>query len=199
MAANDPPADTVLSMIRADAASYAEYGGWLRNVGFWLTVIYRFGMWADSLPTLLRWHMWLVYRVFHLPYWLFNVHLWAGKRGAKMGPGLCLIHSNNIYIGPGVSIGKNCLIHHEVTLGMGNLPGTPQIGDNVTLYPGARLLGGVRIGNDTMIGANCVIVRHLPPGSIVMPAANRILPRALSPQARKLDAAAGPSTTPPGD
>ena len=177
----------MFSNLRCDAASYAKYGGWLRAPGFWIVAIYRLGMWSVELPQPLRLLFWLVYRLLHLSYFFFNVHMWAGARGSRLGSGLCLIHPNNIYVGPGVRIGRNCLIHHEVTLGFGHVPGTPQIGDNVTLYPGARILGGVQIHDDAVVGAKCVVVRDVAKATIVMPPANRHILRSLSPTARAAD------------
>lgn len=184
--------------LRRDSEKYADLGGWFSNAGFWIIAIYRFGVWADGLPGLLRLPFWIVYRILHLPYFFFNIQLWAGARGSKIGPGVCLIHPNNLYFGPGTVVGADSLIHHEVTLGQGNIPGCPQLGDNVTLYPGARILGGVRIGSGSMIGANCVVLRHVGPDTIVMPPANRNLPRSLSLKAREMDSQAA-GLTGPGD
>lgn len=180
--------------LRQDRLAYARLGKWYGFPGFWLVAIYRFGMWAKRLPHGPRQVAWLLYRLLHLPYPLFNVVLWAGPGGCEIGPGLCLIHPNNIYFGPGVRIGRNCLVHHEVTLGMGSVPGTPQLGDNVVLYPGVRVQGGIRIGDNVLVGANCVVTRHIAPGSVVAPAPVRIIPRALSGAAREFDT---PATRPP--
>lgn len=171
--------------LRRDSTRYAEAGGWLGSVGFWIMVVHRFGTWADALPRVLRLPMWIIYRIAHLPYFLFNVHLWAGARGTRIGPGFALIHPNNVYFGPGVEIGEGCLIHHEVTLGMGHDYGIPKIGNNVIIFPGARVLGGLTVGNDAMIGANCVVQRDVPDGMVVMSSPNRMLPREMSAWARK--------------
>lgn len=150
--------------------------------------IFRFGMWADSLPSkFLRIPMWMLYRLLKLPLRHYNVHLWAGHKGARIGAGLKLIHPTNVMIGAGVEIGENCVIFHDVTLGTGQTPGTPKIGNNVDIYPGARVLGGVVIGDRTMIGANCVVTRDVPPESIILPAPSRVIPRSLSPVARSVD------------
>jgi serine O-acetyltransferase len=134
--------------------------------------------------------MWVLYRIAHLPYWLFNVHLWAGKRGARIGPGLFLIHPNNVYFPPRVELGEDCTIFHEVTMGTGHAPGFPTLGNRVTVYAGARVLGGIHIGDDVMIGANCVVSRDVPADTIVMPPSPKNLPRALSPKARMEDSRA---------
>lgn len=181
--------------LRRDSVKYADHGGWYSCPGFWIGAVYRYGVWADSLPRPLRLPMWVLYRIAHLPYWLFNVHLWAGQRGSRIGPGLFLIHPNNIYVGPGTEIGEDCTLYHEVTLGKGHIEGTPSIGRNTTLYTGARILGGLHIGDDAIVGANCVVLRDVPAGAIVMPPACRILPRSLSPVARELDSQFSPDAT----
>jgi serine O-acetyltransferase len=188
----------MLHELRRDRARYAEVGGWFASPGFWIVAVHRFGTWAAELPLPLRLPMWLVYRVAHLPYLFFNVHLWAGARGTRIGAGFALIHPNNLYFAPGVQIGENCLFHHEVTLGMDHEFGIPTIGNNVIIFPGARLLGALTVGDNAMIGANCVVQRDVPEGTVVVPAANRMLPRGMSAWARKrtgelVDSGAPPS------
>jgi serine O-acetyltransferase len=168
---------------------------WYSDAGFWIVAVYRFGVWADSLPSpLARIPMWLLYRLFRLPYFFFKVHLWAGPRGSIIGPGFRLIHPTNVMIGRGVEIGENCLIFHDVTLGTGQVPGTPKIGKNVDIYCGARVLGGVSVGDGSMVGANCVVTRDIPPASIMITAPGRVMPRSLSPVARRVDDGQTPST-----
>lgn len=71
-------------------------------------------------------------------------------------------------------IGKNCLIHQQVTIGFNNA-GTPFIGDNVKIYAGAKILGNVRIGNDVVVGANAVVVKDIPDHSVVVGVPARII------------------------
>ena len=171
--------------LRRDAARYAALGGWYSNPGFWIGAVFRLGVWGDSLPAaVLRIPVRILYRVARFPLrYLLNVDIWAGPGGTKIGPGLCLIHPNNIVIGAGVEIGADCLIFHEVTLGTGPSPGYPKLGNRVDIYVGARILGGVSVGDDSMIGANCVVARDLPRGSVVLPAPVQVIPRSLSPVA----------------
>lgn len=174
--------------LRRDCAQYEEIGGWHSNPGFWIVAIFRFGNWADSLPySFLRIPMWILYRLIKLPFRRYNVHLWAGRKGPHIGAGLKLIHPTNIMIGEGVEIGEDCLIFHDVTLGKGQIPGRPKIGNNVDIYPGARVLGGITIGDKSMVGANCVVTRDVPPESIILTAPSRVISRTLSPVAREKD------------
>lgn len=174
--------------LRRDSAQYS--GRWYRRTGFWITVIYRFGNWADSLPSLfLRVPMWTLYLCLKIISSMFTSHviLWAGRHGAHIGPGLGLIHPANVLIGRDVVIGEGCQIYHEVTLGAGEIPGMPRIGNEVTIYPGARLAGGIVIGDKTMIGANCVVTKDVPSESVILTAPARIIPRSFSGQGRRWD------------
>jgi serine acetyltransferase len=163
----------------------ARYDRWYTDPGFWIVAVYRFGVWADALPApLLRVPARILYRILRLPYFLFKVHLWAGAKGARIGPGFHLIHPTNVMIGSGVEIGEDCLIFHDVTLGTGQIPGTPKIGKGVDIYCGARVLGGVAVGDGSLVGANCVVTRDIPPASVFLAAPGRVIPRSLSPVAR---------------
>jgi serine O-acetyltransferase len=194
----------MLENVRRDAARYEGLGGWLTHPGFWIGATYRLGMWAHGMRNpLLRIPLWVLYRFLKIPLRLFNVDVWAGSRGAAVGPGLCLIHPANVIIGKGVQVGEDCLIFHDVTIGTGPIPGVPRIGNNVDIYVGARVLGGISIGDGVMIGANCVVTRDVPARSVVMAAPARVLPRSLSPVARSADEGPGasvdraPPATPP--
>ena len=81
---------------------------------------------------------------------------------ADIGPGLCLIHSSGVVIGPSVRIGRNAHLYHGVTLGDGSLDGQPTVGDDVTIGNGASVLGGVRVGDRVLIGAHAVVSRDIP-------------------------------------
>jgi serine O-acetyltransferase len=167
--------------LRRDAARYEDLGRWFRHPGFWIGAVYRLGNWASSFRNpLLRLPLRMLYRLARIAQRaMFSVDIWAGPRGARIGPGLGLIHPMGIRIGA-VEIGEDCLIFNDVTLGSGTAPGLPKIGNGVDIYVGARILGGVTIGDRSMIGANCVVMRDIPEGSIVLPPKNEIIPRALS-------------------
>ena len=178
----------MLEELRRDRARYADLGGAWGRLGFWVGATYRLGTWAYSLPRILRFPVLVLYRIAKIPWMLFlNVSIPVGPKGARIGPGLCLIHPRNILLSGGSVIGENFLVFNDVTLGSGAKPGRPEIGSDVDVYVGARILGGVRVGDRTMIGANCVITRDVRPGSIVLPAPCRVLPRSLGIVARGVD------------
>jgi serine O-acetyltransferase len=65
------------------------------------------------------------------------------------------------------SIGKNCLIYQQVTIGSFN--GAPIIGNNVTICSGAVILGNITIGNNVSIGANATVLNNVPDNTTVYP------------------------------
>ncbi len=73
-----------------------------------------------------------------------------------------------VFIHPRARIGRHCLISHFVSLGgMGGKEGAPVLGDYVRIGTGARILGPIRIGDFAVVGANSVVVRDVPAGSVV--------------------------------
>jgi serine O-acetyltransferase len=168
---------SLLECLKRDAARYGEFGHgvWYSELGFWVGATYRYGYWCWSLPFVLKQPLGLVYRILNRFIRLFlHVHI---SVKAEIGPGLCLIHPNSIMI-PSTTIGDNCLIFHEVTIGS-NLTrgGMPKIGNKVDIYVGARVLGGITIGDNAKIGANCVVTSNVAANAIVFSAATRILQR----------------------
>ncbi len=89
--------------------------------------------------------------------------------GAKIGSGLRIWHSSGVIIGRGVRIGKNVSIFSNVVLGgVGHSifhhgdPGYPVIGDNVIIYSNVTIAGPIKIGNNSTIGANSVVLDSIP-------------------------------------
>lgn len=80
----------------------------------------------------------------------------------QLGGGLIMPHPNGIVIHPEAEIGVNCLLFQQVTIGMGTVPGLPVIGGHVDIGAGARILGGIKIGDHAKIGANAVVLQDVP-------------------------------------
>jgi serine O-acetyltransferase len=90
---------------------------------------------------------------------------------ADIGLGLELKHINGIVIGDGVKIGRNAVIYQQVTIGGQNLGdgiknSYPYIGDNVIIFAGAKILGDVIIGNNSIVGANSVVIKNVDENSV---------------------------------
>jgi serine O-acetyltransferase len=64
-------------------------------------------------------------------------------------------------------IGSAVMIGPQTTIGGNFGTGVPIVGDNVYLAPGARILGGITVGSNVLIGANAVVVRDVPDNCIV--------------------------------
>ncbi|HOI25984.1 MAG TPA: serine acetyltransferase [Paludibacteraceae bacterium] len=84
--------------------------------------------------------------------------------------GVRFFHYNCVIIAKSTVVGKNCSIHQGVTLGRvfnGEKAGCPVIGNNVVIFPGAMVIGNIRVGDHSVIGANAVVVNDVPDGCVV--------------------------------
>ena len=79
----------------------------------------------------------------------------------EIGPGLFIHHGFGTIISA-KSIGAKCWINQGVTLGYKEPDKAPAIGDNVKIFAGAKVLGGIVIGNNVIIGANAVVTKDVP-------------------------------------
>jgi serine O-acetyltransferase len=84
----------------------------------------------------------------------------------KIGGGFVLAHGYSTVV-RAESIGRDCRIFQQVTVGA--IHGEyPTIGDRVTIYPGAKVLGGITIGPDAVIGPNALVQQDVPPGRVMV-------------------------------
>jgi len=81
--------------------------------------------------------------------------------GAPVGGGLYIAHPVGCTLFA-EHLGTNVTVISSVTFGTRGDNGWPTIGDRVFVGTGARVLGGIEIGDDAMIGANAVVVRSVP-------------------------------------
>ncbi len=89
---------------------------------------------------------------------------------AVLGAGLFIDHATGVVIGETAEVGEDVTIFHGVTLGgTGRDTGKrhPTVGDRVTIGAGAKVLGPIKVGDDSRIGANAVVVKDVP-GSVVV-------------------------------
>jgi serine O-acetyltransferase len=95
------------------------------------------------------------------------IYRWFGLEmspGADIGGGLYIAHPIGMVISVN-KMGENCSIIAAVTIGLRNEHEFPHVGNNVFIGAGARILGGVKIGDDVIIGANAVVIEDLPAGA----------------------------------
>jgi serine O-acetyltransferase len=92
---------------------------------------------------------------------------WSAVTGAdvpinsNIGGGLLLPHPNGVVIHPDAVIGPNCLLFQQVTIGSGR-GGVPTLGGQIDVGAGAKIIGGVRVGDHARIGANAVVTTDIP-------------------------------------
>ncbi len=79
---------------------------------------------------------------------------------------IILPHPRNVVIGDNVQIGEECVLYHDVTLGQ-NRGEYPCLKDNVIVYTGAKIIGGITVGNNAIIGANSVVTHDVPDNAVV--------------------------------
>lgn len=127
-------------------------------------------------------------------YWCYNHHLkFLGRMisqlnrhftgieihpGAKIGKRLVIDHGMGIVIGETAEVGDDCLIYHGVTLGgTGKDHGKrhPTIGNNVLIGTGAKVLGPFKVGDNSRIAANSVVLSEIPPNSTAVGIPARIV------------------------
>jgi serine O-acetyltransferase len=100
--------------------------------------------------------------------------------GATLGNGLFIDHATGVVIGETAEVGDDVTIYHGVTLGgISTDPGKrhPTIGDRVVIGAGAKILGPIKIGDDSRIGANAVVVKEVPSSSVVVGVPGQIVSR----------------------
>lgn len=74
------------------------------------------------------------------------------------------------------TIGKNCIIMQQVTIGVDEIKGgkAPRIGNDVFIGAGAKIIGDITIGDNVIIGAGAIITKSVPEGKTVV-GINRII------------------------
>lgn len=87
----------------------------------------------------------------------------------KIGEGLKFVHYSGIVIHC-KSIGKHCTIFQGVTIGNSfskKTFGAPEIGNNVIVFSGSKVLGNIKVGDNVVIAANSVVLSDIPDNCIV--------------------------------
>lgn len=169
----NPPELTFRALIAED---FATHGRDLFSQGFWALFWHRFGNWRMSFSSrLVRAPLTLVYRIMlKLCEWVCGIYLpytvVVGRRVRLEHFGGMILVANRI--------GDDVILRQNTTLGIASLDdlkGRPAIGDRVQIGAGAVLVGPIDIGADTIIGANAVVVRSLPPNVVAGGVPARIL------------------------
>ncbi|RMH13994.1 MAG: serine O-acetyltransferase [Gammaproteobacteria bacterium] len=131
--------------------------------GVHAVIVHRFAhrLWKMKLKWLARW-------VSMVSRWLTGIEI---HPGAVIGRRFFIDHGMGVVIGETAIIGDDCTLYHGVTLG-----GTswekgkrhPTLGDGVIVGAGAKVLGPIKIGNNSRIGSNSVVVKAVPADTTVV-------------------------------
>ena len=98
--------------------------------------------------------------------------------GAVIGKGFFIDHGMGVVIGETTIIGNNVTLFQGVTLGgTGKETGKrhPTLGNNIVVGTGGKILGNIKIGDHSYIGANAVVLREVPSHSTVVGVPGRVV------------------------
>lgn len=114
----------------------------------------------------------LIYRNRQRPVYRRWIALWYKPmeslyiQAKEIGGGLFIQHGFATMI-TAESVGENCWINQQVTIGYGKGTQPPVIGDHVMITCGAKVLGEIYVGDGAVIGANAVVIRDVEPGAVM--------------------------------
>jgi serine O-acetyltransferase len=155
----DPAARSWPEVLLAYSGLHAVWG---HRIASWF--------WRHNLKLLARWFA-------QLMRWLTGIEI---HPGAKIGSRLFIDHGMGVVIGETTEIGECVTLYHGVTLGGTSLAKGkrhPTLGNNVVVGAGAKILGAIAIGENSRIGANAVVVKSVPPNSVVVGVPGQIVQR----------------------
>lgn len=95
-------------------------------------------------------------------------------RGAEFGAGFVLLHADGVVINRLVRGGDNVYIEHQVTIGA-DRGVSPQLGNDIFIGAGAKILGPITIGDGARVGANAVVVHDVPAYATVVGVPARVV------------------------
>jgi serine O-acetyltransferase len=173
-------ADGILAVLRSDVAAARDRDPAARsNIEVLLTYPGVHAVWGHRFAHALwrRNHRLLARAVSQAVRFLTSVEI---HPGATIGRGLFIDHAAGVVIGETAVVGQDVTMYHGVTLGGTSLTRTkrhPTVGDRVVIGTGAAILGPVEIGHDSRIGANAVVVKNVPPNSVVVGVPGQVIAR----------------------
>ena len=157
----DPAARSSLEILLVYSGLHAI---WIHRITHWL--------WIHKAKLLARW-------ISQTARWVTGIEI---HPGATLGQGFFIDHGMGVVIGETAEVGADVTLYHGVTLGGTSLAKGkrhPTIGDRVVIGAGAKVLGAITIGEDSRIGANAVVVRSVPPNSVVVGVPGQIVRRSI--------------------
>lgn len=163
-------AQDLQAVFERDPAATSRMEVFFLYSGFHALLTYRIShwLWKRHIPFFPR-------LISQLARWLTGVEI---HPGARIGAGFFIDHGMGVVIGETTEIGDFVTLFQGVTLGgTGKERGKrhPTLGNHVVVGAGAKVLGGISIGDNVKIGANAVVLRSVPPNSTVVGNPGRIV------------------------
>ncbi|MCL6605849.1 MAG: serine O-acetyltransferase [Paenibacillus sp.] len=149
----------------------------------WFEVVFTYAglhsIWSHRVAHFLFKHKWytLARMVSQISRFMTGIEI---HPGAVIGNRLFIDHGMGVVIGETCEIGDDVIIYQGVTLGgTGKEKGKrhPTVGNNVVIGSGAKVLGSFRIGDNSNIGSNAVVLREVPNNSTVVGNPGRVVKR----------------------
>lgn len=162
--------DDVKAVFDRDPAATSRLEVMFTYSGLHALLAYRFAhwLWARHVPLLPR-------AISQLTRLLTGIEI---HPGATIGRGFFIDHGMGVVIGETTEIGDSVTLFQGVTLGgTGKERGKrhPTLGNHVVVGAGAKILGGIRIGDNVKIGANSVVLKSVPANSTVIGVPGRVI------------------------
>jgi serine O-acetyltransferase len=178
---------SLLEILRADASRQHHFAGRrtdparnapllriLLSPRFAPVLLFRLGAWCSGH------HLRPIGKIFSLVnFVVFGIEIGLN---CEIGPGLYFPHTSGTVLGA-KRIGCNAVIYHNVTVGA-KVPDLrydadlrPEIGNDVMLGAGAKVLGPITLGDGVVVGANSVVLHSMPPGCLVVGVPGRAIER----------------------
>ena len=153
-----------------DPAATSKLEVILTYAGFHALLAYRVSHWLKEhhVPFLPR-------AISQLARWVTGIEI---HPSAKIGVGFFIDHGMGVVIGETAEIGDFVTLFQGVTLGgTGKERGKrhPTLGNHVVVGAGAKILGGIKVGDNVKIGANSVVLKSVPANSTVIGVPARII------------------------
>jgi serine acetyltransferase len=171
---DEPNTTSLVAQILEDWKSHGRE--WTRP-GFQAVAVHRFGNWRMRIGP----------RALRVPFSVLYQALYTGVRNiygieipytARLGRRVIVEHHSGIVVHGHSTVGDDCILRQGVTLGNRSLDeplAAPQLGKRVNIGAGAKILGGVLIGDDAQIGANAVVLIDVPPGALAVGVPARVV------------------------
>jgi serine O-acetyltransferase len=171
----NPQGIALLELLREDLATH---DGDLMSQGFWALAVHRLGnSRMDIKRRVVRAPISFAYRALNkFIEWNCGIKL---SYTVRVGRRVRIWHFGGIVLGAR-AIGDDVHIRHNTTLGVARRGDArtlkPLIGDRVDIGTGAVIAGGVTVGDDSVVGANAVVLEDVPPGCLAVGVPARVTP-----------------------